>query len=130
MKLTFSRKELEALIEWQKENGSTLKAPYTDEKIQPSLVMVGDHGVYFMNYSDKSNPIVEGESSQHVAYAREVNPLTMEFDEWWDMKRESWGADDGVIPIPIKLIEHYFKVHSKAKYFPVNTTPEGIEISC
>jgi len=28
------------------------------------------------------------------------------------------------------LIEHYFNVHSKAKYFPVNTTPEGIEISC
>ena len=130
MKLTFNRKELESLIKWQEANGHCLEQPYTKEKIEPSLVMVGDHGVYFMNYSEKSNSIVEGESSQHVAYAREVNPIKMHIDDWWEVKRDSWGADDGVITIPIAIIEKYFSVHKKAKFFPVNCTPEGVSISC
>lgn len=58
------------------------------------LFLVGDEGVYIMsNGKDEGRP--------PVSYARECNPLTMDFDDWWSVKRASFGADDGADPLDI-----------------------------
>lgn len=59
--------------------------------------MVGDTGVYLMSNGDPMQPTDKaGDKGAFVAYADECNPETMEFDDWWAAKRESFGGDDGV----------------------------------
>jgi hypothetical protein len=56
---------------------------------QPGLWLVGDHGVYLCsngNLPDGARPL--------VAYAEECNPGTN--DDWFEVKRRTFGGDDGV----------------------------------
>jgi hypothetical protein len=64
-------------------------------KIERGLILVGDQGVYFM--SQASNEEVKAAGVNHVAYAHEINPETLDFDTWYDMKRAAFGGDDGTI---------------------------------
>ena len=50
------------------------------------LMLVGSDGVYFMN----DHPMC-GEQ----AFAEGCNPSVDEFDDWWELKRRTWGGDDG-----------------------------------
>ena len=63
--------------------------------IGPGLILVGDEGVYLM--SNVPSDIVLAAGVPHVAYAAEVNPKVLPFDDWWDTKRESFGPDDGAV---------------------------------
>lgn len=71
-------------------------------KIVPGLILVGDQGVYLMSNGKPGLPMVP--RGANVAYANEVNPLTMEFDDWWNAKRASFGGDDGTHAIPAEVI--------------------------
>ena len=53
---------------------------------QYKLMLVGSDGVYFM--SDRPN-------STDQAFAEGCNPNKDEFDDWWELKRSTWGGDDG-----------------------------------
>ena len=66
----------------------------------PSLEIVGDDGVYILNHSTKTNSR-NVENHPKVVYAEECNPKTMEFDDWWEVKNNSFGGDDGVELLPI-----------------------------
>lgn len=70
---------------------STLVDPL---KVPVGLWLVGDQGVFLRSNA----PIEEVDAAGHkrVAYADEVNPETMEFDDWYAAKRRSFGGDDGV----------------------------------
>jgi hypothetical protein len=57
--------------------------------------LVGDQGVYLM-------PNTEG-ATRTIAYAKECDPKKV--DDWWDVKRASFGGDDGVEFISIEEIE-------------------------
>ncbi|MBS1722499.1 MAG: DUF3085 domain-containing protein [Armatimonadetes bacterium] len=72
---------------------------------KPGLWLVGDSGVYLMSNSKDGVPhptnTHKGENGEDepdflVAYAHEVNPEKLEFEEWWANKRESFGGNDGV----------------------------------
>ena len=60
-------------------------------KIPSGLFLVGDQGVYLM--SNASRKISEERSP---CYAYGINPNVDAFEDWWHMKRESCGPDDGV----------------------------------
>ena len=61
--------------------------PGKDE--QPGLWLVGDHGVYLL-----SNGKLAGVEKPFVVYAEECNPATT--DDWFEVKRQTFGGDDGV----------------------------------
>ena len=65
------------------------------DRIGPGLILVGDQGVYLMC----NVPIEEVKAAgvAHVAYADQVNPELLDFEDWWGAKRESFGADDGTV---------------------------------
>ena len=88
MDLTFKYKDLQKVVDLAKKNEGD------------KIILAGDDGVYFVF-------IAEGE--KEICHANECNPEKMEFDEWWDNKRESWGGDDGSENIPIEEIETWMQ---------------------
>ncbi len=73
--------------------------PYEDrtQKEQPTLFLVKDEGVYVMSAGQPGNrKHPEGEDhSQHVAYAKGINPLVDSFDDWYPKARALSGDDFG-----------------------------------
>lgn len=55
---------------------------------------MGDDGVYLV--SNGLPMLMASERGQRVAYATEANPETMDPDDVWGAKQESFGGDDGV----------------------------------
>ena len=71
MELNFNLKEVNELINFQKTNGHSLKKPYAkylpegeDKTCPPSLLLVGDQGVYLMNHSEKTMPRKDGKGKK------------------------------------------------------------------
>jgi hypothetical protein len=61
----------------------------SDATEQPGLWLVGDHGVYLCS----NGKMPEGVRPL-VAYAEECDPATCA--DWFDVKRRTFGGDDGV----------------------------------
>lgn len=99
MKLTFPNAELVKLVADATEKWPTGHQPLHGVDNGAGFWIVGDHGVYLMHNGTRP----EGEESV-VVYARECDPTKMEFDDWWDAKRASFGGDDGVDFIPPTFI--------------------------
>jgi hypothetical protein len=66
--------------------------------------------------------------SSFVVYAKESNPTTIEFDEWYGNKREAFGGDDGSEFIPVEAFEDWIKTHPKSKAFRISLTPKSLKI--
>ena len=100
MKLTFTNEDLKRLwanAEAHWPNGT--RSTWGEEKNPPAgFWIVGDHGVYLMH----NGKIAEGEESV-VAYAVECNPETC--DDWWEVKRSTFGGDNGVDFVEMELIK-------------------------
>lgn len=100
-KLTFTHANLsrlfgEAILLWP--NGSNPSYGQA-EPVAAGYWLVGDHGVYLMhNAKGQSTPAT-------VIYAEECNPDAMEFDDWWEAKRRTFGGDDGVEYLEPDLIQ-------------------------
>ncbi len=105
MRLHFPWNEIEKLIE--EVNTATTARTLYEEETGKGLWLVGDHGVYLMpNTSDGIHHSKLGKDDRRlVVYARECNPDQMEFDDWWENKRRSFGGDDGVEFLNLKEIE-------------------------
>lgn len=105
MKLYFPWNEIEKLIE--EVNSAKTAQPLYGDDTGKGLWMVGDHGVYLMpNTTDGVYHSKLGKDDRRlVVYARECNPDTMEFDDWWENKRRSFGGDDGVEFLDLKEIQ-------------------------
>ena len=90
----FDKQKIDDLILWQQGNGHNCDHPYAkymdkneEKQIAPSLVLVGDSN---KTKDNKGNVVV---------YCEECNPNIHE--DVWERKREIFGGDDGVCPIPI-----------------------------
>lgn len=70
--------------------------PGKDEK--PGLWLVGDHGVYLMS----NGKLLDG-AKPLVVYAEECDPSTN--DDWFDVKRRTFGGDDGADFIDAEQLE-------------------------
>ncbi|WP_145721006.1 DUF3085 domain-containing protein [Mesorhizobium tianshanense] len=56
---------------------------------KPGLWLVGDHGVYLCSNGELANG-----AKPLVAYAEECDPRSS--DDWFEVKRQTFGGDDGV----------------------------------
>ena len=89
MKFTFPNTDLRKVVSqafqyWPETN----KLYHEEDEQPPSLWLVGDNGVYIMSNAKLDVLPV-------VCYANECNPETMDFDDWYEVKREDYGGDDG-----------------------------------
>jgi Protein of unknown function (DUF3085) len=92
MHLHFDRKLVEELLD-HTETAKIQRPLYSHRPKQPTIWVVGDDGIFLM--SGGSDPkVVDG--LPVVCYARECNPRTMPFDDWWAVKNEVWGGDDTI----------------------------------
>ena len=91
MKLTFPHAALKGLLTRAMQQWPLEIRPLYGNATGPGFWIVGDQGVYLM-HNGKPH---EGMGSQPVVYALECDPHTLEFDEWWENKRATFGADDG-----------------------------------
>jgi hypothetical protein len=76
---------------------ATVVRPLYERVTGKGLWLVGDEGVYLM-------PNTEGET-RTIVYASECDPTKLDFDEWWTVKRATFGGDDGVEFISIEEID-------------------------
>jgi hypothetical protein len=68
---------------------------------EPTILLVGDDGVYIMS-GGYNKPLEQGHP---LAYAEGCNPKVDEFDDWWALKRATWGGDDGVESLIVDEIQ-------------------------
>mgnify|MGYP003110590037 CR=1 FL=1 len=94
-KLTFENADLKRVVAQMKRNHKhgLINCTAFGKASEPTFWLVGDQGVYVM-----SNVILKDEKPE-VAYAVECNPNTVE--DWDQVKRATFGGDDGVEQIPI-----------------------------
>lgn len=85
MKLHFLWPEVAKLLD-EVRAAAKAKSLY-GKKTGKGLWLVGDQGVYLM-------PNTEFEGKPNVVYAEECDPDKV--DDWWGVKRASFGGDDGV----------------------------------
>jgi len=74
---------------------ATVVRPLYGKDTGKGLWLVGDEGVYLM-------PNTEAET-RTIAYAKECDPRKS--DDWWHVKRATFGGDDGVEFICIEEID-------------------------
>lgn len=105
MKLHFPWTGIEQSLEEIKT--ATAAKPLYGQETGKGLWLVGDQGVYLMpNTTDgKHNRDRKENETLLVVYARECDPTALDFDAWWENKRSSFGADDGVDFLDLKTIE-------------------------
>ena len=125
MKLHFNAKEVQKILDHAKNAPET--ATLYGEETGVGLWLVGDQGVYLMSNGkphlpkDENNP----DRSSFVAYAKECNPEG-DFDEWYENKRLSFGADDGCEFISADVMESAIKNSPKKGKVILNVTPKTI----
>lgn len=97
--LTFAHADLKGLLihamhQWP----LGLRPLHGEPAPKPGFWIVGDEGVYLMHNGQTH----EGFEKQPVVYAVECNP---EADDWWEVKRATFGGDDGADFIEAKTIK-------------------------
>jgi len=93
----------------------------------PGLFIVGDDGVYLMSTGKNipQVPRVKGKGKRcDIVYAEECNPETLSFDDWWEAKGATFGADDGVEYLPASM----FKNTLSGEYVKLSFTKSSIKV--
>lgn len=93
--------------------------PSRDE--QPGLRLVGDHGVYLCS----NGKLPDGERP-FVAYALECDPRTN--DEWFEVKRKTFGGDDGVEFIDADQLEAMIAAAPNARHLGICFQADSMEL--
>lgn len=127
MQLNFPWTGIETLLE-EIRSAKTVKPMYK-RKTGKGFWLVGDQGVYLMaNTSD--GPLYKDRKDDEryfVVYAEECNPDKV--PEWRDVKRASFGGDDGTEFISIEDIEKLKadppQKNAKPHSLLMELTPEG-----
>ena len=122
MKLHFPWPEVAKALD--EVRAATVVNPLYEQVTGKGLWLVGDDGVYLM-------PNTQCEGKPNVVYARECDPTKLEFDEWWGVKQDTFGGDDGVEFISIEEIERISAGQPGARptSLCINFTPKRMTIS-
>ncbi|WP_429817342.1 DUF3085 domain-containing protein [Ensifer sp. B1-9] len=94
--------------------------PGTDEK--PGLWLVGDRGVYLM-----SNGKLPDGARPLVVYAEECDPRTT--DDWFDVKRRTFGGDDGVDFIDAEQLEAMMAAAPDATHLRIAFLQDSMQLT-
>lgn len=87
----------------------------------PGLWLVGDHGVYLM-----SNGKLPAGGRPLVVYAEECDPHTN--DDWFHIKRKTFGGDDGVDFIDATPLEAMMAANPGATHLRVSFHDEAMQL--
>ena len=119
MKLHFPWPEVAKALD--EVRAATIVRPLYEQITGKGLWLVGDEGVYLM-------PNTEGET-RTIAYAKECDPTKS--DDWWEVKRATFGGDDGVEFISLEEIERISAgpPGAKPKSLCINFTATRMTIS-
>jgi hypothetical protein len=122
MKLHFSWAGVAKIID--EVRSATVVNPLYEQVTGKGLWLVGDDGVYLM-------PNTKCEGVPNVVYARECDPTKLEFDEWWGVKQDTFGGDDGVEFIGIEEIDRLCAGRPDAQPISlcINFAPKRMTIS-
>lgn len=133
-KIHFPRAKIVALVEHVKK-ATDHYHPYQKllnikkEDIKPSLLLVGDQGIYFMS---NGLPAMEKDDPNRVVYCKESDPTVLDFDTWYDNKRAIFGGDDGIEVIEVEVFEKSLTKglnrDPKAKWFTMTLSSKGLRI--
>lgn len=93
--------------------------PGLDE--QPGVWLVGDHGVYLCS----NGRLPDGEKP-FVAYALECDPRTN--DDWFEVKRKTFGGDDGVESIDAVQLEAMIAAAPNARHLGITFDEDSMEL--
>lgn len=95
-KLTFTAADLAKVLADAEQYWPKVRFQYGETHAEPGFWIVGDEGVYIMhNGAGAPNPAV-------IAYAVECNPKTN--PNWYDVKRATFGGDDGLDYFPAQTV--------------------------
>jgi hypothetical protein len=108
--LYFKRAEVEAEAALVAAAGAYETEAWGD-KHGPSLMLVGDQGVYLMG-SQPRPPLEPGVKGYQVVYAEGCDPRTDE--DFYQNKRDLFGGDDGAEYLTLKSIQAWLSINPKA----------------
>lgn len=106
-KLTFNRAELCTLLE------------YAQRMKAETIVLVSDHGVYFINPSEPP--------PRHCVFARGCNPNTN--DNWYSKKVRTFGPDDGAEHFTAAQIQHWLALYNTTGIVTLKITSKKIVLT-
>lgn len=124
MIIKFNTKDVQRLLDDSK-NAKERRTSFDDPQASPGLWLVGDQGVYLMSNS-KQGVLAPDHSPEHphyfVAYAHGCNPS--EDEDWYEIKRHSFGGDDGIVFVSAAQIEP--SLVGNSALVEIDLTPEHI----
>lgn len=88
---------------------------------EPGVWLVGDHGVYLC-----SNGKLPNGERPFVAYAIECDPRTN--DDWFEVKRKTFGGDDGVEFLDAARLEAMISACPNARHLGISFQPDSMEL--
>lgn len=97
--LSFDCFALASLRDSARERWKLGPQPLYGRETGPGYWLVGDEGVYLMH----NGAIIEDIDRQPLAYSKECNPQTN--PDWFEVKRDTFGGDDGVEFIEAAVID-------------------------
>lgn len=93
--------------------------PGTDE--QPGVWLVGDDGVYLMTNGKPADG-----AKALVVYAEKCNPTSN--DDWFEVKRRTFGCDDGVDFIDAAKLEAMMAASTGATHLRIVFTSDAMQL--
>ena len=93
--------------------------PGKDE--QPGLWLVGDNGVYLL-----SNGKLPDDAKPLVVYAEECDPRTN--DDWFEVKRRTFGGDDGVDFLDAEQLEAMMAAAPEATHLRIAFLQDSMQL--
>ncbi len=118
MKLHFPWPAVEQALETLRVAGA-VRTLY-DQDTGKGFWLVGDQGVYLMPNTTGAQPVI---------YARECDPVKLDFDVWWQNKNASFGVDDGIEFVPMEAIENLVgALPEKPRFLAIGLAPDSISV--
>ena len=95
-------------------------------KLPAGLWLVGDQGVYLMSNGGPGLLIDPSGTANVVAHAAEADPAKQP-DSWWEVKRISFGGDDGVTFLDLGFAEALIQA-GRSGMVCIDLTPDAAKV--
>jgi hypothetical protein len=125
MLLHFDRTLVERLLD-HAEAAPKHRALHQQGAAEPALWVVGDDGVYILSNGEPILPANDDGVTSLVCYADECDPHRLEFSQWWEAKRASFGPDDGAEFFDAVDIRTALATYQPGEPLVIDCSPEGI----
>ena len=101
---------------------------YSGEPPYPGLFLVGDQGIYLMS-NGHPGLLKENGKGYVVVYANECDPTRHPFEDWWAVKRQEFGGDDGAEVFSAEEIRQVLACYPAARLLEISLTDTALAIT-